>query len=100
MKVTILLTGCINTGGMPFTWLTDTNERLKQYADAIHYYLETTNNEIVFCENSNTNIFPLFENDKNNDRLEILTFPGNKEKQKGKGYGEAEIITSLFFLIC
>lgn len=96
MRVTILLTGCINPDGMSFTRLTDTNERMKQYVDAIHYYLEATNNKIVFCENSNTNISSLFENNKNSNRLKILTFSGNKEKQKGKGYGEAEIIEYAF----
>ena len=96
MRVAILLTGCINPDGMPFTWLTDTNERLRQYVDAINYYLETTKSKIVFCENSNTDIFPLFENNNNNDRLEIHTFQGNKEKLKGKGYGEAEIIEYAF----
>lgn len=90
MKTVILLTGCINPNGMPFTQLTNTSERQKQYVDAIHYYINQTNIHIVFCENSNTDISPLFNNA--HDRLEILTFHGNQNKQRGKGYGETEII--------
>lgn len=90
MKAVILLTGCINPNGMPFTQLTDASERQKQYVDAIHYYFNNTDCKIVFCENSNTDISTLFKNEQ--DRLEILTFAGNQDKQRGKGYGETEII--------
>lgn len=90
METVILLTGCINPNGTPFTHLNDVSERQKQYVDAIHYYISNTDCEIVFCENSNTDISPLFENKQ--ERLEILTFSGNQNKQRGKGYGEAEII--------
>jgi len=94
MDTLILLTGCINPNGMSFTQLTDVNERQKQYVDAIHYYIKETDCKIIFCENSNTNINYLFNN--YNERLEILTFRGNKDKQRGKGYGEAEIIKYAF----
>lgn len=90
MKLIILLTGCINPNGMAFTQLNNVSERQKQYIDAIQFYLSNTTCQIVFCENSNTDIQPFIENTK--DRLEILTFSGNKNKQRGKGYGEAEII--------
>jgi len=90
METVILLTGCINPNGMPFTQLTDISDRQKQYVDAIHFYINNTNCKIVFCENSNTDISTLFKNEQ--DRLEILTFAGNQEKQRGKGYGETEII--------
>ncbi|UKK51897.1 hypothetical protein L6472_04755 [Prevotella sp. E13-17] len=90
MKKVILLTGCINPNGMAFTQLNNVSERQKQYINAIHFYLSNTNCPIVFCENSDTDIQPFIENAQ--DRLEILTFSGNKNKQRGKGYGEAEII--------
>lgn len=90
MKRIILLTGCINPNGMPFTKLTDANERQRQYINAIHFYIENTDCKIIFCENSNTDITPFFKDLQN--RLEVLTFPGNQDKQRGKGYGEAEII--------
>ena len=92
MKVAILLTGCINPNGMSFTQLTDVDERKEQYIIAIKYYLKETNCQVVFCENSNTDLSPIFQNNCNKNRLEIITFDGNKDKQKGKGYGEAEII--------
>lgn len=94
MKTVILLTGCINPNGMPFTQLNDACERQKQYVDAIKYYLSNTDCPIIFCENSNTDISPLF--DKGQDRLEFLTFSGNQDKLRGKGYGEAEIIDYAF----
>lgn len=90
MKKVILLTGCINPNGMSFTQLNNPCERQKQYIDAIHFYLSKTTCKIVFCENSNTDIKPYIKNAQ--DRLEILTFSGNQNKQRGKGYGEAEII--------
>ena len=96
MDIVILLTGCINPNGMSFTQLTDVNERQKQYYDAIHYYIKETNCKIIFCENSNTAINYLFDNNCDSNRLEILTFRGNQNKQRGKGYGEAEIIEYAF----
>ena len=90
MNTIILLTGCINPNGMPFTRLSDSNERQKQYVEAIQFYLKKTNYKIVFCENSGTDIQPIFDNEEH--RLEILTFHGNLDKKRGKGYGEAEII--------
>ena len=90
MKRIILLTGCINPNGMSFTKLIDANERQRQYINAIHFYIENTDCKIIFCENSNTDITPFFKDLQN--RLEVLTFPGNQDKQRGKGYGEAEII--------
>lgn len=89
-KAVILLTGCINPNGMPFTMLTNATERQKQYINAINFYLKTTKCKIIFCENSNTDIHSFFENKQ--EKLEIITFPGNKDKQRGKGFGEAEII--------
>lgn len=79
---------------MPFTQLNDACERQKQYVDAIRYYLSNTDCPIIFCENSNTDISMLFKDTQ--DRLEILTFSGNQDKQRGKGYGEAEIIDYAF----
>ena len=93
-KTVILLTGCIRPNGMAFTQLTDTEERRQQYVEAIHYYLDHTNCQVVFCENSQTDLRPLFDNVQN--RLEILTFSGNQDKKRGKGYGEVEIIEYAF----
>ena len=92
MQYIILLTGCINPNGMSFTSLSDATIRLKQYLTAINFYLSSTNYPIVFSENSGTNISNFFDLHTDTKRLEILSFTGNHNKEKGKGYGEAEII--------
>ena len=88
-KYVILLTGCINPKGMIFTQLCNPSLRSKQYKDAIEWYQKHTNFLIVFCENSNTY---LYDNNYISSRVELLSFDGNQEKEKGKGYGEMEII--------
>lgn len=92
MRIALLLTGCINPNGMSFTQLINVDERKEQYIHAIHYYLKETDCQVVFCENSNTDISPLLHTIENKQRFEILTYPGNNDKQKGKGFGEAEIV--------
>lgn len=91
-KIVLLLTGCINPGEMPFTHLTNKDERMRQYKNAIDFYLHKTDYPIVFAENSNTDISNDYKKDISNGRLEIITFNGNDNKQRGKGYGEAYII--------
>jgi len=88
----LLLTGCIDPNGMALTKLNDKEEREKQYCNAIHYYLHNTKFPIVFTENSGTDISPLFRDAIESGRLESLSFVGNKDKIRGKGYGECEII--------
>lgn len=92
MDYVILLTGCINPNGMSFTKLSDINIRMKQYMEAIDFYLGNTAYPIIFAENSGTDISEHYAKDVINKRLEILSFEGNSNKKKGKGYGEAEII--------
>ncbi len=91
-KIVLLLTGCINPGEMPFTHLTNKDERMRQYKNAIDFYLNKTDYPIVFAENSNTDISNDYKKDISRERLEIITFKGNDNKQRGKGYGEAIII--------
>ncbi len=88
----ILLTGCINPQGMAFTTLSDQEERKAQYINAIQYYLSNTSFKIVFSENSGTDISNLFQDSIKSGRMEYLTFHGNLDKKRGKGYGECEII--------
>lgn len=92
MKTVILLTGCINPNGMVYTALNNTEERKMQYVNAINFYIENTNFPIVFTENSGTDISTLFQDSIDSGRLECLSYIGNQNKEKGKGYGEAEII--------
>jgi hypothetical protein len=88
----LLLTGCINPNGMTMTALSNQEERKKQYVEAIHFYLSNTRYPIVFSENSGTDISHLFKKEIQSGRLEYLSFSGNQNKEKGKGYGECEII--------
>lgn len=94
----LLLTGCINPNGMKYTALQDPFIREKQYVEAINYYLENTTFKIVFCENSNCLHFAdYFIREQQNDRYEYLTFDGNNyDKNRGKGFGEAMIISYAF----
>ena len=92
MKTVILLTGCINPNGMAYTSLNNIEERQKQYVNAIRHYLEKTNYPVVFAENSGTDISNYFQESIKSGQLECLTFQGNQNKEKGKGYGECEII--------
>lgn len=88
----LLLTGCINPNGMTMTALSNQEERKRQYVEAIHFYLSRTSYPIVFSENSGTDISHLFKKEIKSGRLEYLSFSGNQNKEKGKGYGECEII--------
>ncbi|OJV44763.1 MAG: hypothetical protein BGO29_09405 [Bacteroidales bacterium 36-12] len=93
LNVIILLTGTINPMGMSKTKLLDKEIRKLQYIDSIKFYLQKTNLKIVFIENSNENISSYFQEEINNNRIEILTFNGNNyPKYLGKGFGELKII--------
>ncbi|MGN0050820.1 MAG: hypothetical protein ACI37N_06480 [Prevotella sp.] len=98
-RYVILLTACVNPGGMPFTVLNDKSERLRQYREALDFYLRETTLPIVFCENT---LFDFSEDYKEYiaaGRLEYITFDGNNfDKSKGKGYGEALIMEEAFRL--
>ena len=93
MDEIILLTACINPGGMPFTVVSDATQRLNQYLLALQFYLQNTSCPIVFVDNSNMDKTPFLEYESQyGSRLEILSFDGNKVKTQGKGLGEMEII--------
>ena len=92
-KTVILLTACINPGGMSHTKLQTPSERLQQYRQALDWYLENTTPKIVFVENTGYDLSNAYLNYIREGRLEILTFNGNDfDKSLGKGYGEAIII--------
>ena len=93
MKHIILLTSCVNPNDMPFTALSDINVRKQQYLDALRFYVNNTPLPIVYVDNSNVDIkeYNVISNIVD-DRLELLSFDGNHDKEHGKGYGELEII--------
>ena len=88
----LLLTGCINPNGMVYTSLCNQEERKTQYINAINFYLSNTKLPIVFVDNSGTDISNHFQNYINSGRMEYITYSGNNDKQRGKGFGEAHII--------
>lgn len=93
MKDVLLLTACISPKGMISTALQDPVIRKAQYVEALKWYLNNTHFNIVFCENTNTNIRDEVCDLSGADRIEFLTFDGNDyDKSLGKGYGEAQII--------
>ena len=93
----ILLTACVNPGGMPFTVLNDTSERLRQYREALDFYLNETTLPIVFCENTLCDFSEDYKEYIASGRLEYITFDGNNfDKSRGKGYGEALIMEEAF----
>lgn len=91
-NVVLLLTGCVNPQNMAFTKLNDADERKRQYINAIQFYLSKMRNPIVFCENSGTDISGPFAEQIKKREIEFLSFCGNIDKTRGKGFGEAEII--------
>lgn len=97
-KICLIITGCINPNkDVPVLSVKDGDQRRKQYIDSIKFYIEKANFKyIVFCDNSaaevDKNLFELAN--KCGKSFEWLSFLGNSEKvvEKGKGYGEIEII--------
>lgn len=95
-RTVLLLTACLNPGGMKYTVLQDAEERKRQYKRAIDYYLEKTKYRIVFCDNSGADLTEL-KNPKYVNRIEFLSFSGNDYNANyGKGYGEFLIIQYAF----
>ncbi|MEH7440203.1 hypothetical protein V7182_22405 [Neobacillus drentensis] len=98
----LIISGCIQpSANVPVLVLKDHNERRKQYINSIRYYLENTPfKNIIYCDNSKaqgeTSLGKLAES--YGKRFEWLSFEGDNEAcvQKGKGYGEGEIIDYVF----
>lgn len=95
----ILLTACVRPhDNIVMLKICDPNVRLRQYQDALRYWITQTSVEkVVFCDNSNY-VFDTTEFEKLagrfNKQVEFLRFSGDKEQviACGKGYGEGEII--------
>ncbi len=89
----ILLTACVNSKGMAYTVLQDKDMRLKQYKDALLWYLEHTKEAVVLVENTMCDFSKDFESYIESGRLEFLIFEGNNyDRTLGKGFGEGLII--------
>jgi hypothetical protein len=100
MNNILLITGAINISeNVNVVFLKNTEERLIQYIDSINYAIENYRDihHIVFCENTNYPYDYTYLKEKAktfNKTLNVLSFKGNLDLilQKGKGYGEGEII--------
>lgn len=97
----LLLTGAIDIhqNNVPFTRITNTQTRLKQYLHSIDYAIRKYKSieKVVFVENTNysydyNELMSLATNC--GKTLEILSFQGNTEETAihGKGFGEIECI--------
>lgn len=89
----ILLTATIVPNVLDSLIINNPNERQEQYLNSIRWYIKNTNFEIVFCENSGTNICPFLSPDEKK-RVEVLTFYQTPiaDKSKDRGYTELMII--------
>ncbi len=100
----LLMTATINSGyfGNISTTITDTDERRKQYEDALTKYIRFSSfDKIVFAENSHEKLNESYYLDMANavgKQVEFLDLPGNNKvmKIKGKSYGEAALIHEAF----
>ncbi|MGX5688830.1 hypothetical protein [Arcticibacter tournemirensis] len=102
-RIVIFLTGCINPGDMSHTVIVDSEYRKNEYLKSIRFYLDNSNAQVLFVENSGCDISKYFVSDISRGRLEVITFLGNSfDRNLGKGYGEMLIVKyacshSLFF---
>jgi hypothetical protein len=93
MNYVILLTACVDPNGMKYTKLQNSEQRKKQYIEALDWYINNTNFNIIFAENSNCDFSDMYKKYIEENRLEYLTYSGNDyDKSLGKGFGEANII--------
>lgn len=100
----LVITGAIDiqNSHIPYTQLTETKQRLKQYLESLEYAIEnyTSITHIIFCDSTNYpfDYSSIVEQARQKDKtLEIHSFSGDKEKvrKQGKGYGEGEIMDYL-----
>ena len=70
---------------------------MRQYREALDFYLNETTLPIVFCENTLCDFSEDYKEYIASGRLEYITFDGNNfDKSRGKGYGEALIMEEAF----
>lgn len=89
----LFLTACVNPKGMAYTKLSNPEIRLKQYKEALDWYLTHTSLKILLVENSGYDFSDSYRNQIGEGRLELLSYDGNSyDRSRGKGYGEAAIV--------
>ena len=92
--VVLLLTASVNISDMVFTELKDAHIREQHYLEAIGHYYQKTDISIVVVENTGHDFSPeLPANMGSSNRIELLSYFGNNfPKERGKGYGELELM--------
>lgn len=94
MKIVLLLTACIQPNSYDCLYLVDFDIRKQQYIESINWYLQNTNYDIIFVENSGHDLSFKFKNLLN--RIEFLNYTSSKPSiyspERGKGYKEMEIL--------
>ena len=82
---------------MAYTKLNNPEVRLKQYKDALDWYLENTDYNILLVENSGYDFSADYKEFIDRKRLEFISYNGNDyDRTLGKGYGEAQIMNYGF----
>ncbi len=89
MNVVLLLTACIVPNCKEQLYISDPDERKAQYIDALNFYLCNTDYDLVFVENSGTDISCFFPDFKK--RIEWITYKG-VITDRSRSYAEMDII--------
>lgn len=99
--VAVLITATIHSGRTPLVKRNDPVQRERDYLEVFEAWLSADCNvDIVFCENSGADLSSFdaaIRSRAKKDEIRLLSFQGNEGAyQKGKGYGEMEIIRHAF----
>jgi len=93
----LIMTATINVEGCPQLSRNNIETRKSDYINALNNFLQTTNLNIIFAENSNYDLsFLKNKFEAYTDRIEYISITQNTAIGKGKGHGEKD--TLLFVL--
>ena len=94
MTMTILLTATVDPNGCSYVARSSVEDRMLDYLSSLRRWLNETDFDIVFVENSGFDLgFLKKEFADKSGRVEYISFDGNRyERSLGKGYGELEIL--------
>lgn len=88
MNTLLILTGCVVPNCNDCLSVRDVETRKQMYIDSIQWYLDNTPYDIVFCENSGTDLSEYFHEE---ERLEILTFKDADDPTKDQSKSSKEL---------
>jgi len=95
-NVSIVLTATIRPN-VEFVARTDTEKRLEDYKKCVSFYLENTNYQVIFAENSGFELTaaPQFNAILKNDRFIWKSIEPHPDLTKGKGFQEFYILDKI-----